>query len=89
MHLAMAALVGASFVAVSAYYMHRKTLDQLLEFAKTFEKDSTNNLNDELLQHCNKQNKGSRRNEVYSGAVEDDDGFPVGLPKLRILPEGC
>ncbi|PKI34552.1 hypothetical protein CRG98_045089, partial [Punica granatum] len=39
LHLAMAALVGASFVAVSAYYMHRKTLNQLLEFAKTVERD--------------------------------------------------
>lgn len=38
-HLAMAALVGASVVAVSAYYMHRKTLNQLLEFAKTIERD--------------------------------------------------
>ncbi|PIA32337.1 hypothetical protein AQUCO_04500143v1 [Aquilegia coerulea] len=36
-HMAMAALVGASFVAVSAYYMHRKTLTQLLDFAKTIE----------------------------------------------------
>lgn len=39
LHLAMAALFGASFVAVSAYYMHRKTLDQLLEFAKAVERD--------------------------------------------------
>ncbi|KAF5940980.1 hypothetical protein HYC85_022147 [Camellia sinensis] len=38
-HLAMAALVGASFVAVSAYYMHRKTLNQLLEFAKSVERE--------------------------------------------------
>ncbi|PRQ42902.1 putative hydrolase [Rosa chinensis] len=38
-HLAMAALVGASLVAVSAYYMHRKTLTQLLEFAKTVERE--------------------------------------------------
>lgn len=38
-HLAMAALVGASFVAVSAYFMHRKTLNQLLEFAKAVERD--------------------------------------------------
>ncbi|KAG0500823.1 hypothetical protein HPP92_000895 [Vanilla planifolia] len=37
LHLAMAALVGASFVAVSAYYMHRKTLTQLLEFARAVE----------------------------------------------------
>ncbi|KAL0316412.1 UNVERIFIED_CONTAM: AMP deaminase [Sesamum radiatum] len=39
LHLAMAALFGASFVAVSAYYMHRKTLNQLLEFAKAVERD--------------------------------------------------
>ncbi|CAN1820461.1 AMP deaminase [Linum perenne] len=39
LHLAMAALVGASFVAVSAYFMHRKTLAQLLDFAKTVERD--------------------------------------------------
>ncbi|KAF5179417.1 Amp deaminase, partial [Thalictrum thalictroides] len=37
MHMAMAALVGASFVAVSAYYMHKKTLTQLLDLAKTIE----------------------------------------------------
>ncbi|XP_027069681.1 AMP deaminase isoform X3 [Coffea arabica] len=39
LHLAMAALVGASAVAVSAYYMHRKTLNHLLEFAKTIERE--------------------------------------------------
>lgn len=39
LHLAMAALVGASFVAVSAYFMHRKTLTQLLEFTKAVERD--------------------------------------------------
>ncbi|XP_062166278.1 AMP deaminase [Alnus glutinosa] len=39
LHLAVAALVGASVVAVSAYYMHRKTLTQLLEFAKTVERE--------------------------------------------------
>lgn len=39
LHLAMAALVGASFVAVSAYYMHGKTLSQLLEFALSVERE--------------------------------------------------
>lgn len=38
-HLALAALVGASFVAVSAYYMHRKTLNQLLDFAKAVDRE--------------------------------------------------
>lgn len=40
MHLALAAIVGASVVAVSAYYMHRKTLAQLLEFARTVEREA-------------------------------------------------
>uniref|UniRef100_A0A7N0TXH6 AMP deaminase n=1 Tax=Kalanchoe fedtschenkoi TaxID=63787 RepID=A0A7N0TXH6_KALFE len=48
LHLAMAALVGASFVAVSAYYMHRKTLTQLLDFAKSMETDRAP-VDDELL----------------------------------------
>ncbi|KAG9453508.1 hypothetical protein H6P81_006412 [Aristolochia fimbriata] len=39
LHLAVAALFGASFVAVSAYYMHRRTLTQLLEFARSVDKD--------------------------------------------------
>ncbi|KAI9116211.1 hypothetical protein K1719_013141 [Acacia pycnantha] len=39
LHLAFAALAGASVVAISAYYMHRKTLIQLLEFAKMVNKD--------------------------------------------------
>lgn len=34
LHLAAAALVGASVVAFSAYFMHRKTLSQVLEFAR-------------------------------------------------------
>ncbi|XP_052172914.1 AMP deaminase-like isoform X2 [Diospyros lotus] len=38
LHLAVAALVGASVVAVSAYYVHRKTLNQLLEFAKAVDR---------------------------------------------------
>lgn len=39
LHLAMAALVGATFAAASAYYMHRKTLTQLLDFARAIERE--------------------------------------------------
>ena len=39
LHLAVAALVGASFAAASAYYMHRKTLDQLLRFARSLDRE--------------------------------------------------
>lgn len=51
LHLAMAALVGASFVAVSAYYMHRKTLTQLLEFAKSVERERDDNSDGGPPQH--------------------------------------
>lgn len=34
LHLTLAAVVGASVVAVSAYYIHRKTLAQILHFAR-------------------------------------------------------
>lgn len=34
-HLAMAALAGASFVAVSTYYMHQKTVIEFLGFINT------------------------------------------------------
>uniref|UniRef100_A0A7C9DS72 AMP deaminase n=1 Tax=Opuntia streptacantha TaxID=393608 RepID=A0A7C9DS72_OPUST len=47
LHLAMAALVGASFVAVSAYYMHQKTLSQLLEFAKSLERERDGEVDDD------------------------------------------
>lgn len=46
LHLAVAALVGASVVAVSAYYMHRKTLTQLLEFAKSVDNNNRDNKDD-------------------------------------------
>lgn len=38
-HLAIAAIAGASVVAISAYFMHRKTLAQILEFARSMEKE--------------------------------------------------
>ncbi|PSS23834.1 AMP deaminase [Actinidia chinensis var. chinensis] len=57
-HLAMAALVGASFVAVSAYFMHRKTLSQLLEFAKAVEREDAE---DDLPQHLKKYAAEKRR----------------------------
>ncbi|XP_027334826.1 AMP deaminase [Abrus precatorius] len=64
-HLALAALVGASVVAVSAYYMHRKTLAQLLEFARTVErkreKDGGASDGESPPPHLKKRRGGSRR----------------------------
>ncbi|MFS8001797.1 putative AMP deaminase [Helianthus anomalus] len=97
LHLAMAALVGASFVAVSAYYMHRKTLDQLLEFAKLVEKERDDESN---TLHYNNNNIEKNRKKIANDryrrsanslpdvtAVHGDDVIPSGLPRLRTLPE--
>ncbi|KAJ9543013.1 hypothetical protein OSB04_022720 [Centaurea solstitialis] len=97
LHLAMAALVGASFVAVSAFYVHRKTLNQLLEFAKSVEKDREEDGDDEESLHYGKYGgmEKKRRNyrRVSSSLPDvtavsgggDADVIPPGLPKLRTL----
>uniref|UniRef100_A0A0C9S924 AMP deaminase n=1 Tax=Wollemia nobilis TaxID=56998 RepID=A0A0C9S924_9CONI len=41
LHLVMAALVGATVVAASAYYMHKRTLDQLLEYRRRIDGEET------------------------------------------------
>ncbi|KAJ0027625.1 hypothetical protein Pint_34874 [Pistacia integerrima] len=72
LHLAMAALVGASFVAVSAYHMHRKTLTQLLEFAKSLERerDENNIISDaespqHVKRHASSRARGRRKGNSY------------------------
>ncbi|KAM0046913.1 putative AMP deaminase [Helianthus debilis subsp. tardiflorus] len=96
LHLAMAALVGASFVAVSAYYMHRKTLDQLLEFAKLVEKERDDESNPLHYNNNIEKNRKKIANDRYRRsanslpdvtAVHGDDVIPSGLPRLRTLPE--
>ncbi|XP_076927987.1 AMP deaminase-like [Bidens hawaiensis] len=71
--LAMAALFGASFVAVSAYYMHRKTLDQLLHLAKMIEIERQDQLHHYSTTTTQKQEQ--QANNV-------GDVIPVGLPTL-------
>ncbi|XP_054783211.1 AMP deaminase-like isoform X1 [Prosopis cineraria] len=78
LHLAAAALVGASVVALSAYYMHRKTLTQLLEFAKTVDKnrekddvsagDSTQHF---MKRRSHARRKGSGYYRRDSGSLND------------------
>ncbi|PSS09821.1 AMP deaminase [Actinidia chinensis var. chinensis] len=61
-HLSMAALVGASLVAVSAYFTHRKTLSQLLEFAKAVERErEREDSGDDSPQHLKKYAAEKRR----------------------------
>ncbi|XP_038882173.1 AMP deaminase [Benincasa hispida] len=79
LHMAMAALIGASVVAVSAYYMHRKTLTQLLEFAKTVERERErdDSLEVESPRHSKKQRgnhvrrKGNGYNRRGSSSLPD------------------
>ncbi|KAG9134139.1 hypothetical protein Leryth_004822 [Lithospermum erythrorhizon] len=95
-HLAMAALVGASLVAVSAYYMHRKTLNQLLEFAKSIE--TFDDKEDGEFEKRRRRKRGSaggyRRGTASLPDVsavtgyDEVDYIPAGLPRLHTLAEG-
>lgn len=95
LHLALAAPLGASFVAVSAYYMRRKTLDQLLELAKTIEKERDNHDEDESILHyqtkynnsTTQKKKKQNKNSMHDVSV-DEDVIPRGLPRLHTLSQG-
>lgn len=82
LHMAMAALIGASVVAVSAYYMHRKTLTQLLEFAKTVERerDREDSLEvDSKKQRSHVRRKGSGYNRRGSASLPDVTAISSGI----------
>ncbi|XP_019052864.1 PREDICTED: AMP deaminase [Nelumbo nucifera] len=90
LHLAMAALFGASFVAVSAYYIHRKTLTQLLEFAKTLERERERGDGDEELdrgdspQHFKKY-ADKRRNHGRRKATGYYRRTSASLPDVTVI----
>ncbi|XVE97109.1 hypothetical protein REPUB_Repub02eG0282400 [Reevesia pubescens] len=83
-HLAMAALVGASMVAVSAYYMHRKTLSQLLEFAKTVEREREDVSEGESPQHLKKR-RGHHSRRKGSGYYRRGS---TSLPDVTMISGG-
>lgn len=102
-HLAMAALFGASIVAVSAYYMHRKTLTELLEFARTVELEGDSDGGERRRGGSKRRNGGGGGYRRGSGSLPDvtaiaggvegnglmhDEGIPAGLPRLQTLREG-
>ncbi|KAM7270847.1 hypothetical protein ACFE04_030061 [Oxalis oulophora] len=91
-HLAMAALVGASLVAVSAYYMHKKTLTQLLEFAKTVDNNSDTDCDGgettpQLLKRIRRNRKKPNASGYYrrGGAAA---GGSVSLPDVTVIDNG-
>ncbi|KAJ6847056.1 AMP deaminase-like [Iris pallida] len=69
LHLALAALVGASFVAVSGYYVHRKTLAQLIEFARVVE--SSNKNKDQQQQQQQQRRRKERHSSRGSASLPD------------------
>eukprot|EP01018_Ginkgo_biloba_P000785 Gb_23346 [translate_table: standard] len=62
LHLVMAALVGASVVAASAYYMHRRTVDQLLEFRRRIDEQEDEPQNNNLKRRRRHHNKNNNIN---------------------------
>ncbi|CAN6469809.1 unnamed protein product [Victoria cruziana] len=85
LHLAMAALVGASFVAVSAYYMHRKTLSQLLEFARKVGQESGSDSEREA--HSQGYRKVERRRRGRKSAASHRRSS-AALPDVNGMPDG-
>ncbi|GMH10214.1 hypothetical protein Nepgr_012055 [Nepenthes gracilis] len=86
LHLAMAALVGASFVAVSAYYMHRKTLSQLLEFAKALERErEREDAEDELSSQHTKRYVDKRRNHSRRKNISNYRRVSASLPDVTAI----
>ncbi|KAK6231198.1 hypothetical protein SCA6_001271 [Theobroma cacao] len=83
-HIAMAALVGASLVAVSAYYMHRKTLSQLLEFAKTVEREREEVSDGESPQHSKKR-RGHHSRRKGNGYYRRGS---ASLPDVTVISGG-
>ncbi|CAL0304424.1 unnamed protein product [Lupinus luteus] len=65
LHLAMAALVGASAVAISAYFLHRKTLSHLLDFARAVDDDDDD---DDESFDADEYSKSPKRNLRKHGA---------------------
>lgn len=93
LHLAVAALVGASFAAASAYYMHRKTLDQLLRFARSLDRDQrrrTRLLPDGEAHDYDLED--AEEDQDHTPAHRDHDRrtmpIPPGLPPLHTGREG-
>ncbi|XP_044356341.1 uncharacterized protein [Triticum aestivum] len=75
-YLAIAALFGASFAAASAYCMYRKTLDQLLRFAHSLDRDHRRRVC--MLPNGAEDSVGDRED-----AEEEDDGGGIGPPPHR------
>ncbi|KAJ1381203.1 Metal-dependent hydrolase [Sesbania bispinosa] len=102
-HLAMAALVGASAVAISAYFMHRRTLAQLLEFARAVDcaddEDDLVSAADEP-NHLRKRGRTRRKGNGYyrrgSASLPDvmaisgggGEEKPNGLVTVQGIPAG-
>uniref|UniRef100_A0A0D9X393 AMP deaminase n=1 Tax=Leersia perrieri TaxID=77586 RepID=A0A0D9X393_9ORYZ len=89
-HLAVATLVGASFAAASAYYMHRKTLDHLQRFARSLERDHRRR-NRHLLDDYDEEEEEEK--DDNPPAPRDHDRrttlpIPPGLPLLHTGREG-
>lgn len=84
LHLAIAALVGASFAAASAYYMHRKTLDQLLRFARDQQRRRNR-----LLPEGDELEDGEEDPPPHWDHDRRTLPIPPGLPPLHTGREGC
>ncbi|XP_058737048.1 AMP deaminase-like [Vicia villosa] len=86
LQLAMAALFGASTVAISAYFLHRKTLLQLLEFARDGDdRDEDADLVAAADDLPNRIPGGGRGRRKLNGYIRQGSS---SLPDVKMMSEG-
>ncbi|CAK8541968.1 unnamed protein product [Lathyrus sativus] len=85
LQLAMAALVGASTVAISAYFLHRKTLLQLLEFARDGDDDEDDEVVSAATDFPNRIPGGGRVRRKVNEYLRRGSS---SLPDVTMMSEG-
>ncbi|XP_062160523.1 AMP deaminase-like [Alnus glutinosa] len=75
LHLAMAALVGASLIAISAFYIHKRSVDQVLQrLIEIRRKPSRNAGNRFVIEYDDEAEEEAEAEEEEEEEERDDDG---------------
>ena len=78
LHLAMAALVEASIMAISAFYIHKRSIDQVLNRLTELRRDGHNRFSNERLDKEEEEDEG---NEKLDDEVKFGSDGEMGLDR--------
>ncbi|KAG2707293.1 hypothetical protein I3843_05G130000 [Carya illinoinensis] len=75
LHLAMAALVGASLMAISAFYCHKRSVDQVLQRIIEIRRKPPRSAGDHCVEDDNEaEEEEEKEEEAEAEEARDDDG---------------